>query len=677
MSFFTQLFDTSDFPARWTCGEWTSFEGWLLIGSDLAIFGAYAAIPLSLAVYVAMKRRDIVFPTLYWLFAAFILSCGLTHLVDATIFWQPWYRLSGLLKFITAIVSWATAIVLIRSLPSALSLPGTIQLNTALEREIAVRRESEEEHQATSTRLQLALEHSQMGDWSWDAEDHSIHLSQRAASILSIEADDALRFDDILRRIDPADRKMVRHKTDKAVETGEEFEIECRLETQGDDPPTWISVLGRSTRSASDGSVRLIGVIQEITLRKGIEHEREQLLSLERIARVEAEKTNRLKDEFLTSLSHELRTPLNAILGWTHLLSDQPRPEDVSEGVAVIERNARQQAKLIEDLLDMNLIVSGQIRLDTAEVQLSELIASCLETVRWSAEKQGVAIEADLDPPPAPVIGDRDRLQQVLLNLLNNAIKFTPAGGRIVVGLRDVENEVELTVADNGAGIDPEFLPRIFERFRQADSSSTREYGGLGLGLAIARDFVEMHNGSIIAESDGLGLGATVRVRLPAATQLPAQTLDGIGNDESESPASNGSQPLLGKRILVVDDDGDTLTLMEHIFGRAGAQLSTAKRASIALALLERNSFDLVISDISMPAIDGYELIRLLRERDPEHGGNVPAIAFTAFARSDDQVRAMDAGFSAFLTKPVDPTELLATATRCLQSDPDGSMIQS
>jgi PAS domain S-box-containing protein len=393
----------------------------------------------------------------------------------------------------------------------------------------------------------------------------------------------------------------------------------------------------------------------------------EELLESERAARAEAERTSRMKDEFLATLSHELRTPLNAIVGWAQILGRDPTGPDVAQGVAVIERNARAQTQIIEDLLDMSRIISGKIRLDVQRLRLGDVVHAAVETVRPGAEAKGVRLTSVLDPHAGPVSGDPNRLQQVFWNLLTNAVKFTPRGGRVQVVLERVNSHLEVSVIDTGEGIDPEFLPHAFDRFRQADASTTRRHGGLGLGLAIVKQLVELHGGSVRVKSAGRGFGSTFTVALPLTVIHPSPADD--DDPDRRHPARGGDGPLVlpdtcrsieGVRVLVVDDEPDARALVQRFLEDCKAVVTTAGSAAEALARFEAEPPpDVLVSDIGMPGEDGYALIRRVRALGPGRGGDVPAIALTAYARAEDRMKAMLAGFQQHVVKPAEPAELI------------------
>ncbi len=411
------------------------------------------------------------------------------------------------------------------------------------------------------------------------------------------------------------------------------------------------------------------------TARRGAERERllmlekqgkeriEQSLAAERAAHSEAAHANKLKDEFLAVVSHELRTPLNAIMGWTSLLREGPQDEaELREGIETIDRNVRTQARLVDDLLDVSRIISGKVRLHIAEVDLRAVAVSVCDALRPAAAARGVNVTLTSTAEATLVLGDSDRLQQVVWNLLNNAIKFTPRGGHIEVALSLTDSHVVLEVADNGRGIAPEFLPRIFDRFTQQDVSTTRGQAGLGLGLAITRHLVELHGGKIYARSEGEGEGATFRVEIPvvAVCELREQ-LDRRLPFPPETGRVASGQPVHfdGLRVLAVDDQADTLSVIRRVLTRAGAKVRTALSVAEAQAILGQWAPDVILSDIGMPGKDGYSFVRELRAEAPPPVRDIPAVALTAFAREADRKEAIDAGFTDHLAKPVDALELL------------------
>jgi PAS domain S-box-containing protein len=394
--------------------------------------------------------------------------------------------------------------------------------------------------------------------------------------------------------------------------------------------------------------------------------ERRDLLDSERAARAAAERASEMKDEFLATLSHELRTPLSGILGWAYALRRRAADDaDLRHGLEAIERNARVQTQLIEDLLDMSRITSGKVRLDIQPVDPVSFIEAALETVRPAADAKGIRLEKLLDPRAGPVSGDPNRLQQVIWNLLSNAIKFTPKDGKVQILLERVNSHIEINVTDTGTGIGPEFIGHVFERFRQADASTTRRFGGLGLGLSIVKSLVELHGGTVRVQSPGEGRGATFSVNLPlAVVHRAAHSSERIHPRTPPviAPARVvGANDLSGIKVLVVDDDGDARELIRRVLAEWGAEVYTAGTAAEALVLVEGRKPDVLVSDIGMPDMDGYELLRRVRTLGRARGGRLPAIALTAFARSVDRTRALLAGFQVHVSKPVEPAELVAT----------------
>jgi signal transduction histidine kinase len=403
--------------------------------------------------------------------------------------------------------------------------------------------------------------------------------------------------------------------------------------------------------------------------RQRAEKERTDLLQRERRARAEVEQANRLKDHFLATLSHELRTPLNAILGYARMLrtgtiSAEKRPR----AIEIIERNAVAQNQLVDDLLDMSRMTTGRIRLETQVVPIIAPLQEALESVRPMAEAKGIVFDVKTNPFAGNVHGDDGRLRQVFWNILSNAVKFTAPGGRVSVGLDATGDSTRVTVRDSGSGIDPAFLPHIFEPFRQGDAGSTRAYSGLGLGLAICKQLVELHGGSIVADSAGVGRGAIVTVQLPRHATGPAD-VDLLRESTrlfvSRPSASEIPRPLASCNVLVVDDEHDSLDLARQLLENAGATVRTASNAADALREFDRCTPDLLITDIAMPQTDGYELLRQIRSR--QNGVTLPAVAVTAYARSDDRLRALAAGFQQHIPKPLDPAVFIATIVSALQ----------
>ncbi|GAA6618122.1 ATP-binding protein [Scytonema sp. NUACC26] len=443
-----------------------------------------------------------------------------------------------------------------------------------------------------------------------------------------------------------------------AAKAGNTGQFQGYLPTYKGTPKYWDSIV-TPVRNSAGQVTQLVAVSRDITKQKQAESERERLLAQEKVAREAAETANRLKDEFLAVLSHELRSPLNPILGWVQLLQkgklDAARQR---EALATIERNAKLQTQLIEDLLDISRIMQGKLSLTIAPVSLNFVISAAVETVRLAAEAKDIQITLDLDTEIAPVSGDATRLQQAVWNLLGNAIKFTPKNGQAIVELRQLNRLAQIRVIDTGKGINPQFLPYVFEYFRQEDGSTTRKFGGLGLGLAIVRQIVEMHGGTVQAESQGEGQGATFTVQLPTMQQtLPIVS-------ETILPQTDAGLPLEGIQILLVDDEPDTREFQAFLLEQSGARVTAVASGLEALLALEQSIPDVLVSDIGMAQMDGYMLLKEVRSRPYEQGGMIPAIALTAYAAEMDRQQALQVGFQTHITKPVEPEELVRAISR-------------
>lgn len=424
-------------------------------------------------------------------------------------------------------------------------------------------------------------------------------------------------------------------------------------------------------RDESGQRIGFLAIARDITERQRAEAERTALLARERKAREEAETASRAKDEFVATMSHELRTPLNAMLGWTRLLRMGALDEAATaRALEAVERNALAQSRLIEDLLDVSRIITGKLRLNVQSVELQPVIEAAADSIRPAAEAKNIRLQLILDSGAGPVLGDPQRLQQIFWNLVSNAVKFTPKGGRVRVTLERINSHLEVTVSDTGQGITPEFLPFVFDRFRQADGSTTRSHGGLGLGLAIVRHLVESHGGQVSVDSKGEGQGAVFTVKLP----LLGTRADIVSTPDRVHSATRDAIPfelceaLSSLRLLLVDDDPDTLEILQILLRGCGAEVQVASSAREALLKLAQWSPDLLLSDVGMPGEDGYFLLTQARELDASRGRWTPAIALTAFARPEDRVRLLSAGFQAHLAKPVEPADLIATIVSQVRS---------
>ncbi len=510
---------------------------------------------------------------------------------------------------------------------------------------------------------ELVVHGANVGVWTCPLPFDRLLWDDAVKSHFHLPSDAEVTIDLFYDRLHPDDRERTRQAIEASIASRTPFDIDYRTVSPDGKSTKWIRAMGRGFYDEGGTPIRFDGITIDVTDRKLVELDRERLLESERAARTELERANQMKDEFLATLSHELRNPLNAILGWAQILgSDQLSPAETAEGIEVIERNARAQAQIIEDLLDMSRIISGKIRLDVQRVDLAAVVRAAIETIKPAADAKGIRLRAALDPMATPVSGDPNRLQQVFWNLLSNAVKFTPRGGAAQILLERVNSQLEVSVIDSGEGIDPRFLPHVFDRFRQADATTTRSHGGLGLGLAIVRQLVELHGGVVRAKSAGRGQGATFIVQLPLTPIVPDRE-----RPKQRHPASNvvpapfeACAEIAGVTVVVVDDEPDARKLLRRLLEDCEANVFDAANAAEALELVQSRRPDVLVSDIGMPGEDGYSLIRRLRGLPAEQGGATPAVALTAYARADDRVNVVLAGFQHHLSKPVEPAELIA-----------------
>ncbi|MBD2096360.1 PAS domain-containing protein [Trichocoleus sp. FACHB-591] len=526
--------------------------------------------------------------------------------------------------------------------------------------DITDRKQAEAAWRESENRLRLALESAELGIWDFNPITGVLQWDDQCKAAFGLSPESEINYDVFLSGLHPEDRE----RTDQIVqfalnpESNGEYDIEYRTIGLEDGVARWIAAKGRAFFNPAGIACRFIGTVLNISEKKRAEAEREHLLRREQAARVAAEQANRIKDEFLAVLSHELRSPLNPILGWTRLLQngklDATRQ---AEAIATIERNAKLQSQLIEDLLDIARIMQGKLALTATPTSLLFVISAALETVQLAAEAKSIAIVLDLTSDIAPIFGDAARLQQVVWNLLTNAVKFTPSGGQVTVELRQIGQSAQIQVIDTGKGINPDFLPHVFEYFRQEDGSTTRRFGGLGLGLAIVRQIVELHGGMVRAESAGENQGATFIVQLPVMPQTasisprPSRT-----QTETEAPLDN-------IQVLLVDDDTDTREFQAFLLEQNGAKVTAVSSGLAALEVLEQSIPDVIVSDVGMPHMDGYMLMQQLRALPLERGGQTPAIALTAYAGELNYQQVLQAGFQQHLTKPVEPDKLIKAIT--------------
>ena len=537
---------------------------------------------------------------------------------------------------------------------------GDVELIAGTSRDVTERMKAAETQRQLTEQLGLALEAADMGWWQLDVTSGRMYLDERARGIFGA-GEDLHTYEDLLSRLVPEDASVVRKAFQAAIDPLHPIAYdEAYRVSKPDGSIRWVVSKGLPAFSGEGEqrrAVTFVATALDVTEAKLAQEALHEVLESERAARAEAERASRSKDEFLATLSHELRTPLAAVLGWAQILGAGATEDEVQEGIRVIVRNARAQAQIIDDLLEMSRIVSGKIRLEVQPLRLVDVIRAAVATVQTAADAKGVRIEVSSPDEKLRISGDVNRLQQVFWNLLSNAVKFTPEGGRVDIQLVRGAAHVEVCVKDTGEGIRPEFLPFVFDRFRQADATTTRIHGGLGLGLAIVRQLVELHGGTVRVESEGVGRGATFYVRLPiAAARQKAERETRRAVQRREHPGDAMRLKVAGMRVLVVDDEGDARGVVRRFLEDCGVMVTAASSASEAMEKLTAEPFDVLVSDIGMPGEDGYSLIRKVRAS----GNLIPAIALTAYARPEDRTRAVNAGYHTHLSKPADPAELVA-----------------
>jgi PAS domain S-box-containing protein len=535
---------------------------------------------------------------------------------------------------------------------------------------VGVNADITERKQAEATIVQREAQFRQLAEampqqvWITDAQGNTQYVNQQWKTYTGLTLEQTQDIHYAAQVIHPDDFEITSELLTTALATGTLYQAEFRLKQQVDQTYRWFLSRAIAIRNEQGQIVQWFGTSTDIEEFRRAQAEREQLLAREQTARETAEQANRVKDEFLAVLSHELRSPLNPILGWTRFLQNGKLDEARrAEALKTIERNAKLQSQLIEDLLDISRIMQGKLTLNAAPVSLSFVISAALETVRLAAEAKNIRLALDLDPENAPISGDAARLQQVVWNLLTNAVKFTPNGGQVTVELTQAKRLAQIRVIDTGIGIKAQFLPHVFEYFRQEDGSTTRRFGGLGLGLAIVRQIVEMHGGTVKAESRGENQGATFIVQLPTALQLAPSV------PEPTRIQTDLKAPLDNIQILLVDDEPDTREFQTFLLEQSGAKVTAVASGLEALQVLDRSVADVLVSDLGMPDMDGYMLIEQIRSRLSHHGGAIVAIALTAYAAEVDRLRAIEAGFQAFVTKPVEPETLVKSITSLLNDN--------
>ncbi|MBD1903705.1 PAS domain S-box protein [Trichocoleus sp. DQ-A3] len=519
--------------------------------------------------------------------------------------------------------------------------------------------------QAEATIRQREAQFRQLADampqqvWITDAGGNTQYVNQQWTTYTGLTLEQTQDIYYALQVIHPDDFEMTSQMWRTALATETPYQVEFRLKHWATQTYRWFLSRAIPIRNEPGEIVQWFGTSTDIEEFRRAQTEREQLLQQEQIAREAAENANRIKDEFLAVLSHELRTPLNPILGWSKLLQrGKLDPAKTQLALKTIERNAQLQADLIEDLLDVSRILQGKLNLNVSSLNLVPIIQAAVETVRLAAEAKSIQVSTSFEPDVGLVRGDSTRLQQVIWNLLSNAVKFTPQGGQVNIRLERLDSHAFITVSDTGQGIGSDFLPYVFDYFRQSDTTTTRNFGGLGLGLAIARNLVELHGGTVGVESKGTGMGAIFTIKLPL---MPIQA-----TANQNSPSSEPASDLNGIQVLVVDDEPDSREFVAFVLEEAGAKVMTATTAAEALTMLMRFKPTVLLSDIGMPDMDGYMLMQQVRTLSTEQGGQVKAIALTAYAGDFNQQQALIAGFQQHLSKPIEPDSLVREISRLL-----------
>ncbi|NJN23056.1 MAG: response regulator [Leptolyngbya sp. RL_3_1] len=526
--------------------------------------------------------------------------------------------------------------------------------------DLSDRKKNERALRRSEDRLRMAMEATATGTWDWNLVTDRLIWDTRCKAMFGLSPQAKVTINTFYDGLHPNDRGRLEQVLQTCLNPayGGSYTAEYRTIGLEDGIERWILAKGQAYFDGDGTPKRFVGTVLDISDRKQAEAEREQLLKQEQAARAAAERANRVKDEFLAILSHELRSPLNPILGWAKLLQTQKLDEaKTARALETIERNAKLQTQLIDDLLDVAKILRGKLNLQSAPVPLATTVEAAIDTVQTAAAAKSITIATHLQEI-GQIWGDAARIQQIVWNLLSNAVKFTPSQGHITVGLNTIDDQAQITVADTGQGIRPEFLPDVFESFRQEDASITRQHGGLGLGLAIVRHLVEAHGGTITVQSEGEGKGTTFTVQLPLMAAAAGVT---------HAPVTAAALSLAGIRILAVDDNPDSRELIEALLSQHGAQIMVVASAAAALAQVAALEPDILITDLGMPTMDGYALLQEVRTLTVKAEKQIPAIALTAYARQEDQQKTLAHGFQKHLTKPLDIEALVQAIAELAQ----------
>jgi PAS domain S-box-containing protein len=674
MDFITKLFDTSDFPARWTCGLWSEGHGWLHILSDIGIWSAYFTIPLVLAYFVS-RRRDLPFRRVFVLFGSFILLCGTTHLMEAIIFWWPAYRLAGVLKFITALISWGTVVALVPIIPGVLAMRSP----EALEREIEARKRAEAALQRNNAELEqrVLARTTELTETVTREREQTRLLRESLKEIGDLKA--ALDQHAIVAITDPRGRITFVNDKFCAISKYPREELlgqDHRIINSGFHSKEFIRDLwttitdgrvwqGEIKNRAKDGSFYWVATTivpfldedgtprQYVAIRADITERKQAESELLRLA-AELSDTDRRKDEFLATLAHELRNPLAPIRNGLQLMRMVGGGGEAAEQAReMMERQLNQMVRLVDDLMDVSRITRGKVELRKEMIPLADVLKSAVETSRPHIERMGHKLTVTLPDVPIIVEADMTRLSQVFLNLLNNAAKYSDQGSRIWLTAEQQESDAVITVRDTGIGIAANHLPLVFEMFSQVDRSLEKSQGGLGIGLSLVKQLVAMHGGTVEAKSGGVGMGSEFVVRLPVSP-----VLDALPEEINNQNPPDSELPL---RILVVDDNRDSATTLSMLLRTMGNVTRAAFDGEEAIAVAEEFRPDVILLDIGLPRLNGYETCR--RIRDKKDGDRVVIIAQTGWGQALDRQRTSEAGFDHHLVKPLDTvalTKLLA-----------------
>lgn len=678
MEFFQKLFDTSDFTPRWYCGDWTAGHGWLHIVSDLVIWAAYFAIPCILG-YFMWRRKDFPFRGLLLLFGSFILLCGTTHLMEAVIFWWPAYRLAGVIKLLTAIVSCITAITLIRIAPIALAMrsPGDLQqeinararaelafqaannelemrvksrtydlvtANESLQNEVQERRRAESNLRKSEARFRQLADAMPQIVWVAKPDGAVEYFNQRWFDFVGRQAGDYLGHQ-WSTALHPSDEKHATKRWQQALDTQEPYEIEYRLRSEKGDF-RWFLSRAMLMRDESGSLDRWFGTCTDIQDLKGLHEEL-------RMVAARLSDADRRKDEFLATLAHELRNPLAPIrTGLEVMKMIKNDPVTLEEVRGTMERQTRQLITLVDDLLDVSRITRGKFELRRSHVCLDDAVKTAVEAAQPIVDAAGHKLTIDLPEQPIWLDADPNRLAQILSNLLNNASKYTPDNGQIVLTAKTVDKYCCISIRDNGIGIPSDKLESIFEMFTQLEQPMEKVFNGLGIGLTLVRSLVQMHGGRIDASSEGLSRGSEFRVYLPLIqNESPPATADATQKNDY---ACDGKDREM--RILLVDDNFDASKMLSRVILAMGYKVATAADGKEAIEKAEDYRPDVILMDLGMPRMNGYEAARHIRQQG--WGKETVLVALTGWGQDSDRQKSKDAGFDHHLVKPADPLEL-------------------